>query len=120
MALLDDVLNTARDVIDVAAEKTTDFVGMTKLRIALADVKREIAMTMEGIGRLVYDAQKNGADIADMVAQACAQIDQLTVKQHKLEQQLCAYRKATICAHCDAINDDDAHFCKGCGSSLSE
>lgn len=118
MALLDDVLHTARDVVDIAAEKTVDFVSMTKLRIALADVKREIALTMEGLGRLVYDAQKSDADIADLVAQACKRVDQLTVRQRKLERQLCAYRKATICGACDAINDEDAYFCKGCGSAL--
>lgn len=119
MAFLDDFLNTARDVADVAAEKTADFVGMTKLRIALADVKREIAATMEGLGRLIYDAQKNGSDVSVLVEQACGHVDELAEKRRDLEKQLCAYRKATVCDHCDALNDEDAHFCKGCGSSLS-
>lgn len=120
MALLDDVLVTARDVVAISAEKTVEFVEMTKLKMAIATVKRDIARTMEGLGRLVYDAKQTGADITDLVDQACHRVDQLSKKQRHLEQQLCAYRRASICDQCDAINDEDAHFCKGCGSTLSK
>ena len=97
MAFLEDFLNKARDVADVVGEKTNDFVNATKLRMAIADVKREISATMEGLGRLVYDAHQSDADITDLVQQAVDRVHKLEAKQRELEKALCVYQKACVC-----------------------
>lgn len=118
MAFWEDFLSKARDVADTVGEKTGDFVNATKLKMALADVKREMSVTMEGLGRLVYDAYKTDADVSDLIEQAYARMAQLEEKQNELERALCAYRKACVCNECGAINADDARFCKACGKEL--
>lgn len=118
MAFFEDFLNKAKDVAEVVEEKTTDFVSATKLKMALSDVKREMSATMEGLGRLVYDAHKTDADVTELTEQAYARAAELEAKQRDLEKALCAYQKACVCDACGVVNADDAHFCKACGKEL--
>lgn len=118
MAFFEDFLNKAKDVADVVGEKTNDFVSATKLKMALSDVKREMSATMEGLGRLVYDAHKTEADVTELVEQAYARAAELETKQNELEKALCAYQNACVCDACGVVNTDDARFCKACGKEL--
>lgn len=118
MAFFEEFLNKAKDVADAVGEKTNDFVSATKLKMALSDVKRELATTMEGLGRLVYDAHKTDADVTELVEQAYVRIAELETKQNELERALCAYQKACVCGECGAVNTEDARFCKACGKEL--
>ena len=118
MAFLEEFLNKAKDVADAVGEKTGDFVSATKLKMALSDVKRETAATMEGLGRLAYDAHKTDADVTELLDQAYARVEELEAKRNELERALCAYQKACVCGECGAVNTDDARFCKACGKEL--
>ncbi len=118
MAFFEDFLNKAKDVAGVVEEKTTDFVSVTKLKMALSDVKREMAATMEGLGRLVYDAHKTDADVSELMQQAYERAAELEAKQRELEKALCVYQNASVCEACGTVNTDDAHFCKSCGKEI--
>ena len=53
MAAFEDVLSCAKSVAQTAGRKTEEFVELTKLRVKIADLRREIAALYEGLGRLV-------------------------------------------------------------------
>ena len=118
MITFEDIYNKARDVADIVGEKTGDFVSMTKLKMALADNKREMAATMEGLGRLVYDAKKSDADVTAMMDEAIAHADELEAQRAELEKKLYGYQNAAICPQCGAVNDKDAKFCQQCAQEL--
>lgn len=119
MVTLEDILNKAKNVADAAKDKTGDFVSITKLKMALSDNKREMSATMEGLGRLVYDAEKNENDVTELVQQAIARADELEQQRTDLEKQLYGYQDAAVCAKCGTANAKSAKFCQNCGEALN-
>ena len=120
MMTWEDILGKTRDAAEYVGKKTEDFVELTKLRLALSDTEKELAATMEGLGRLVYDARKSGADVTALLDEAVATADALQKKAEGLREQIYAYKKVKRCAACQAINREDAAYCKACGAKLGE
>ena len=79
MATFEDVVNKAKSAAETAGKKTSDFLEATRLKVDAAEVEKELAYTMEGLGRLLYDEKKTGEDrstqIEDGFRRRCAAID---------------------------------------------
>ena len=71
------------------------------------------------MGRLLYDSRQSGRDVSDLVESSAKRIDELQVELQKVEEELCAYKKATHCPACRAIIADDAAFCPRCGHKMA-
>lgn len=118
MTAFDDFVNKAKNVAGAAGKKTSDFVEVTKLKMSVSDLERELSCTMEGLGRLVFDASKTGEDVSVQVEEAVAKADTIKKAIEDLKDKVCEYKKGIRCAACGASNDDDSEFCKKCGTKL--
>ena len=118
MATFEEILNMAREGAEKVGQKTSDFVEVTRMKMHIAELEKEIAATYEGLGRLVYDAEKSGQDSADMVRACIENIDELQADVDALRDQLFAFKHMQKCAECGAINDEDAAFCNQCGAAF--
>ena len=114
----DDIIGKTRDAAEFVGRKTEDIVELTRLKVALCDTERELAATMEGLGRLVYDAKKSGADISELLDAGVEAADELHLKADRLRRKIAQNRKLHECKECHTFNPDDAAFCKSCGKSL--
>ena len=65
MATFEEILNMAREGAEKVGQKTSDFVEVTRMKMRIAEIEKEVAATYEGLGRLVYDAEKSGQDSDD-------------------------------------------------------
>ena len=118
MATIDEVLGKAKDVADAARKKASEIVRKTQIRMEINSLEKEIAATFEGIGRLVYDADKSGEDIAELKEDLYKTIEALRKKIDALRDELCEYNGAIRCKACGAINANDSVFCSKCGEKL--
>lgn len=115
---LEEILNKAKQGADAVGRKTSDFVEITRLKMAANDVEKEIAETFEGLGRLVYDARKNGEDVEEMVAACIENVDDLQKEVDMIRDQIYSYKNMRKCKECGAVNAVDAEFCNKCGAKL--
>ena len=110
------LLDKAISVANVAGKKTEEMVEASKLKIQEVSVNADLANCYEKIGSLVYSSKKFGADneqeIAQLIAQADEQLEQLAQLQAKREE----IRKVRKCPNCGASCATDAHFCSRCST----
>ncbi|MBP5304175.1 MAG: hypothetical protein J6Z00_04750 [Clostridia bacterium] len=118
MSTFDEILNKAKQGADIVGRKTSDFVEVTRLRMAVSDVEKEIAETFEGLGRLVYDARKSGEDVDEMITACIENVEDLEEEADMLREQIYAYKNMRKCKECGSVNASDAEFCNKCGAKL--
>ena len=118
MTTFEEFLNMAKDAAEAAGKKTGELVDITKLKMEIARVEKELASTYEGLGRLTYDAKKGAEDTSDLADTCVTHIDELTAKLTALQTKLADKKHAVRCAACGTLNEQDAAFCKACGEKL--
>lgn len=114
----EDILNKAKDAAQAAGKKTGDFIDITKMKMEISKLEKEMGTTYEGLGRLTYDAKKGGEESADLMDSCVEHIDELTGQVQKLREKVAEAQNAVRCSACGTLNDQDAHFCKKCGGEL--
>ncbi len=120
MTTFEDLLLKAKDTADAVGQKTTELAEVVRLKTKLAGVRRELAATFEGMGRLVYDSQKSGEDVSELLTSATQRVKKLESQQKKLEDALCRYNKAVRCPHCEEIVPETSAYCNRCGQKLGQ
>lgn len=118
MAMFEDVVSRVKDVAETAGRKTSELVELGKIKIKIADLRREIAAACEGLGRLMYDSSVSGENIDDMVEACVAHIGELTAQKEALEEKVMESKNVIRCAGCGALNETTALFCNQCGAKL--
>ena len=112
MTTFEDILCKGKNAAECVGKKATDLVEVTKLKMEAAETEKDIASTLEGLGRLVYDGRKSGQDVTALTEECIAKIDEL---RGKIDE----YNNVVRCPQCSAVNTDDSAFCKKCGTKLA-
>ena len=70
MSVFDDILTTAKNAADVVGKKAIQVKDISRLRLSIIELNKEIGRNFEALGRLVYDAGTTGNsyDVDDSVA----------------------------------------------------
>ena len=118
MAIFDEVVSRVKDVAETAGKKTGELVEIGKVRIRIAELRREIAGAHEGLGRLLYDSRKSGEDVTDMIDACVEHIAALYEDLEELEMRVMESKNAIRCNGCGALNENTAQFCNQCGTKL--
>lgn len=92
MKKVGDKLNVARDVAmdlaDKAGKKAGEVYDAAKLKIKLADIRRDISSLYREIGAAAYNARLSGDDIAAAVAEKCDEVQRLKAEMEELSKQV--------------------------------
>ncbi|HEX3016451.1 MAG TPA: hypothetical protein VHP31_01160 [Caproicibacter sp.] len=120
MGMLDDVIVNAKSAANVVGKKAAQLVDISKLRISAADLGNEISKQFESLGRAVYEAQKAGGDVAQLVSENAKTIDDLNEQLEAVNAQLASAREKTVCLNCGQENPQGSVYCCKCGHKLSE
>ncbi len=118
MAIFDEVVSRVKDVAESAGKKTGELVELGKIKIRIAELRREIAGAHEGLGRLVYDSRKSGEEVEDMIDACVDHISDMYVDLEELEEKVMESKNAVRCNGCGALNENTAQFCNQCGTKL--
>ena len=118
MATFEDVLSRAKAVAQAAGKKTEEIVELTKVRVQIGDLRREIASMYEGLGRLVYDSRRTEESVDDLIEACVEQLDEQLAALARLEERVMESKNVIRCEKCGALNAQDATFCNQCGEKL--
>ena len=119
MTTFEDILCKGKNAAECVGKKATDLVEVTKLKMEAAETEKDIASTLEGLGRLVYDGRKSGQDVTALTDECIAKIDEMNAKVAELRGKIDEYNNVVRCPQCSAVNTDDSAFCKKCGTKLA-
>lgn len=118
MTKFEDVVSRVKDVAESVGKKTGELVELGKMKVKIADLRREIEGAHEGLGRLIYDSRKSGEPIDDMVDACIEHIDTLHAEIAELEECIMDSKNLVRCGGCGAFNEYTATFCNQCGEKL--
>lgn len=120
MGLLEDAVLSAKGAVNYAGKKTSEFVELSKLRVAAAEIEGKIKALYESLGRSVYNASKAETDATELVSEKAAQIDTLLEDLASVQEKISALKLEKKCPTCGTINPQEANFCQKCGASLKD
>lgn len=120
MGILDDVVVNAKSAVGAVGKKAEKVVDVSKLRFAIADLKKEIADKMESLGFYVYESVKDEDFTVDSIAERREEIDNLYLQLNSLEEQLAAAKNKLRCPACSYDNSKEAVYCMKCGTKLTD
>ncbi len=118
MARFEDVVTRVKDVAETAVNKTGEWVEIGKIKLKIAELRREIAGAHEGLGRLVYDSRRSGEEVDDMIDACVEHIACLTADMEELEEKIMDSKNVVRCKACGAFNEASAVFCNQCAAKL--
>lgn len=118
MATFDDVVERAKDIFSEAGKKTGDFVSIQKLRVNIADLSNRISKLYRELGKLTYEASKNGTDNTIAIDTIIVEIEQKDNELNILKSKINEMKNKKTCPSCGKANSEDAVFCSYCGEKL--
>lgn len=118
MSFFEDALLAAKSAAEVVCKKTSRAADITKLKLSAAEIAKEIDKRYEALGRLVYDSQKAGTDIAGLVEECSRSIDALYDRLNEVNNRIAALKDKKYCETCGAVIEKSALYCARCGCRI--
>lgn len=119
MTTWEDVVCKAKELAEAAGRKATDVAGLAKSKLKIAENEHAIEVTMEALGRLLYESHRNGAELPEeTVEELLKQVDELNAENARLQAEIDNSRGKKTCAACGGTNPEDAAYCNKCGKEL--
>ncbi len=88
MSFWDETVSTAKDVIEIAAQKTEQVVEVQKKRFAVQKQKNKVAKSFETLGRSYFDSVNGDESSAGLLESLCEQVEADLKELSKLKKEL--------------------------------
>ncbi len=88
MSFWDTTVATAKDVLDVAVQKTEKTVEIQKKRFAVEKQKKKVTKAFETLGRCYYDGKRGDESSSDLLGVLCNELDNELRVLSKLKAEL--------------------------------
>ena len=118
MDAFDNVAKTAKDLAETAGKKGEELLRISKLKIKETQIKRDISIKFEKLGKMYYELNKMGDDNKLIFKEIIASIDELKAELNDVRDAIGEIKGTVSCSVCGATNPSDADFCTKCGEKL--
>ncbi|MBC7765553.1 MAG: zinc ribbon domain-containing protein [Hyphomonadaceae bacterium] len=115
-----DLKEKVSETAKTAFKKSNELMEITKLSLAIGDLKSKITGAYKDMGKAVYDVHCQGATIGDVLEEKCNEIDGYVEEIASLKEKVAALKNETICPDCQHSNKPEANFCASCGKVLED
>ena len=120
MDLFNDFVNKVTEASKSALNKSKEILEVTKLNISIGDNEARVKKLLNDIGKIIYDAYKDGEVLSEEITDICIKIDESYDNIKKTKQKIAELRKIKICPDCKKENETDASYCSQCGYHFHE
>ena len=103
MANINEFINTAKDLADLAGKKAGEAVEVSKLKINNVKINGEIQKTYEKLGAFVYKFQKSGEANDELIQMCVKEIDDLMAALESNEKKIIETRHKATWPSCGAV-----------------
>ncbi len=118
MDFLDDVLAKAKDVFDIAKNKTEEAVAIGKQKYDIASMENRLNKSYSALGRVCFETYKNEENISDEIKALINEIESEMEAIEKAKIEINKIKSNRFCPTCSAPVAENAAFCSACGEKL--
>ncbi|MGN0451857.1 MAG: zinc-ribbon domain-containing protein [Acutalibacteraceae bacterium] len=118
MDFFDDMVNKAKEAIDVASKKTGEVVNTQKQKFDIASLESKRAKDYAVLGEIYYNKIKDGAVEDENVSELVLAIKEKSEKIEKLKAEVNSAKNKRICPKCGAAIELTSNYCNACGAKL--
>lgn len=118
MDFFDDVVNKAKEAIDVASKKTGEVVNTQKQKFDIASLENKRAKDFAVLGEIYYNKIKDGEAQDENISELVLSIKEKSEKIEKLKAEVNSAKNKRICPKCGAAIDQTSNYCNACGEKL--
>ena len=118
MDFFDDMVNKAKEAIDVASKKTGEVVNTQKQKFDIASLESKRAKDYAVLGEIYYNKIKEGAVEDENVSELVLAIKEKSEKIEKLKAEVNSAKNKRICPKCGAAIEQTSNYCNACGAKL--
>ena len=118
MDFFDDMVNKAKEAIDVASKKTSEVVNTQKQKFDIASLESKRAKDYAVLGEIYYNKIKDGAVEDENVSELVLAIKEKSEKIEKLKAEVNSAKNKRICPKCGAAIEQTSNYCNACGAKL--
>lgn len=118
MGFFEDSVILAKEFIDATGKRGGELVEAQKIKMTIAKFRSQLSEDYQTLGRLAYDAAKNGTDVDEVHAAIVLAIDEKLEKVARLQEKLAGVKGMKVCTECGFQNPPAADYCCRCGNQL--
>ncbi len=118
MDFFDDVVNKAKEAIDVASKKTGEVVNTQKQKFDIASLENKRAKDFAVLGEIYYNKIKDGEAQDENISELVLSIKEKSEKIEKLKAEVNSAKNKRICPKCGAAIEQTSNYCNACGEKL--
>ena len=118
MGIFEDLLLNARSAVDHVGRKAETVIDASKLRLAAADLKSELAQKYQLLGRVVCEEKESDKDFSKSKDELIEKIKELKAHLEEVNTLIEKSKLRIKCSSCGAYNSKGAVFCNKCGEKL--
>lgn len=118
MDTFDNVINKAKEAIDVVCKKTGEVVNTEKQKFDISTLKSKREKDFARLGEIYFEAVKDDEAADEKVKEIVNEIKQKNEKIDKLTAEILGTKYKRVCPNCGAGIDFNAPFCSACGAKL--
>ena len=118
MSVLDDIINTGKNVVTTAGKKTDEAVRFSKLKIKQSQINGDIKAKFEKLGSLIYSMEKSEEKDNDAYNALVAELDACYASLKEIDEQLNELKNEVVCPKCGAKTKNENAYCPKCGEKL--
>ena len=115
MGFLEELLVSAKNVVDKAGKKTDKVVEVSKLKYQSIQLQNELSHLYEQLGVATYGKMVEEVDNGDLLASLADEITEVRAALKAVEEKLSEQKNERICPECGAKSSRDAKFCANGG-----
>ncbi len=118
MDFVDKAVSKAKEVFDVASQKTGEVVAVEKQKFDIATLKSKREKDYCKLGKLCYEAMKEDGEQSDEIKSLIADITEKSKEIDEMYEDLLKIKNKTVCFNCGASVSKGSAYCNNCGAKL--
>lgn len=119
MSSFDDTILKAKEMLDIAAKKTDEFVSVSKQKIKISSLSSDLKTAYAKLGKRCYTELKNNEVDDPEVAAIIEEIKGYIVEIKALKDDVDNIEGKIICNQCGNKVNKDCAFCNFCGAKIN-
>lgn len=119
MNSIDNALNKAKDVFDVACKKTGEAVTVQKQKFDISSLKNQCDKDFCKLGKIYFETIKNNTEFDnEEISELVNDVKEKQEKIEELKKEILDAKNKRVCPNCNANIDASSVYCNSCGAKV--